>query len=94
MMKYNVHCYEMVRVMWEDIEANSPKEAAEKALGLTNTDLPHLIDRYEDPEVESLLECTGFIIDPIDALGQVDYDRSVFLNQDMELTDASPEEEA
>lgn len=93
-MKYNVHCYEMVRVMWEDIEANSPKEAAEKALGLTNTDLPHLIDRYEDPEVESLLECTGFIIDPIDALGQVDYDRSVFLNQDMELTDASPEEEA
>lgn len=92
-MKYNVHCYEMIRVMWEGIEADTPQEAAEKAVGMSNINLPAMVNRYEEPEIESMLECTGFIVDPIDALGQIDYDHSIFLNQDMEDVSAASKEE-
>lgn len=93
-MKYNVHCYEIVRVMHAGIEADSPQEAAQEALNLTNIRLPHMLNRYEEPEVECMLECTGFIVDPLDALGNIEYDESVSLNQDMEDINAASEEEA
>jgi hypothetical protein len=93
MKKYNVHCFELVRVMYEDIEASSPAEAAAKATEMTNITLPAMLNRYEEPEVECLLECTGYIVDPHDGFGGIAYDETTYLNQYMEDISAASKEE-
>ena len=92
-MKYNVHRFEVVRVMHEGIEAGSIEEAIDKTTDLTNVTLPAIINRHRDPEVECLLQTVGYIVDPILDTGEVDYEHTRFLDADMKDEDKTDHQE-
>jgi hypothetical protein len=73
MPKFNVHLYTEVRVLVRDVEAASVKDAPGKAEDMV--DLGAIFNRGDVQWTEGAP--TGFVIDPLNADGSVDYDHSI-----------------
>jgi hypothetical protein len=78
MPKYHIHFYDTLRIKIIDVEADSTKEAIEKAEEM----MPHPqcleISRPGCWETEPANERTCVLVDPLDNDGEVMYDHSFF----------------
>ncbi len=69
---YNVHVYTIVRVEIKNIQASSPKEAAELAA------TEDFYDRFKSDDSEWAVQHESYLVDPLDENGEVDYDHPSF----------------
>lgn len=82
MKKYNTHIYAVVRVKVPNVESATPKGCnIVRNPKVQDLDLHSILDgNHNGYEVEYAEDITGYVIDPLDENGEVEYNNSLSLD--------------